>query len=205
MNFEDRKSDLLDVALRVFAERGVEATSMKALAAEAGVSSALFYHYFRSKEEILSLALGGKGLSAHIADILEGVRERPASEVLPQIAEALDRMMEERRHLVWLFLQESKTRECVRQRMDEERERSLGLVEDYLQGRVRAGELRPHDSRAVGNILLSTLFMHKLRPYQAGSLVPALTDVLLHGLESAPGTRDGAPPSRRAVAGDRPR
>lgn len=182
MTAEDRRSELLDVALRVFAERGVEETSMKTLAVEAGVSSALFYHYFRSKEEILSEALVGRGVSRHVAGLLAGVGDRPASEVLPHLAAGLDRVMHDRRHLVWLFLRESQTRECVRRRMDEEREKSLALLAGYLEGRVRAGDLRPHDSRAVGTLLLSTLFMQQLWPTVVPGLVPALTDVLLHGL-----------------------
>jgi TetR/AcrR family fatty acid metabolism transcriptional regulator len=49
----DRRTELLDAAVRVFAEKGFHATRVGDIAAEAGVAHGLLYHYFRSKEEVL--------------------------------------------------------------------------------------------------------------------------------------------------------
>jgi AcrR family transcriptional regulator len=53
-----RKSDatralILDTALRLFAERGYERTTMRAIAAEAGVSVGNAYYYYDSKEHLV--------------------------------------------------------------------------------------------------------------------------------------------------------
>jgi TetR/AcrR family transcriptional regulator, fatty acid metabolism regulator protein len=49
----DRRAELLDAAVRVFAEKGFHATRVGDIAAEAGVAHGLLYHYFRSKDEVL--------------------------------------------------------------------------------------------------------------------------------------------------------
>lgn len=44
---------ITDAALRLFLENGYEATTLDAVAAEAGIARRTFFHYFRSKEEII--------------------------------------------------------------------------------------------------------------------------------------------------------
>ena len=52
-----RRAELLDVALRLFAERGFEATTIADISAGAGTAHGLVYHYFRSKDELLLAVL----------------------------------------------------------------------------------------------------------------------------------------------------
>jgi AcrR family transcriptional regulator len=49
----DRRRELLDAAVRVFARRGFHASRVGDIAEEAGVAHGLLYHYFRSKDEVL--------------------------------------------------------------------------------------------------------------------------------------------------------
>src|SRR5437763_12913588 len=49
----DRRRELLDAAVRVFARKGYRAARVGDIAEEAGVAHGLLYHYFRSKDEVL--------------------------------------------------------------------------------------------------------------------------------------------------------
>jgi AcrR family transcriptional regulator len=49
----DRRGELLEAAVRVFAAKGFHASRVGDIANEAGVAHGLLYHYFRSKEEVL--------------------------------------------------------------------------------------------------------------------------------------------------------
>jgi TetR/AcrR family fatty acid metabolism transcriptional regulator len=49
----DRRAELLEAAVRVFAAKGFHASRVGDIAEEAGVAHGLLYHYFRSKEEVL--------------------------------------------------------------------------------------------------------------------------------------------------------
>lgn len=54
---EERPQELLEAALRVFAERGYRNTRLEEVAAAAGVTKGAVYHYFQNKEELLLRAL----------------------------------------------------------------------------------------------------------------------------------------------------
>jgi AcrR family transcriptional regulator len=50
---QDRRRQILDAAVRVFARQGFHACRVSDIADEAGVAYGLVYHYFASKDEIL--------------------------------------------------------------------------------------------------------------------------------------------------------
>jgi AcrR family transcriptional regulator len=50
----DKRRQILDAAIRVFARQGFHATRVSDIADEAGVAYGLVYHYFRSKDEVLN-------------------------------------------------------------------------------------------------------------------------------------------------------
>ena len=50
---EETRERILDAALRLFRERGFDETTMRDIAAQAGVATGAAYYYFRSKEEMV--------------------------------------------------------------------------------------------------------------------------------------------------------
>jgi AcrR family transcriptional regulator len=50
---EETRNRILDAALRLFRERGFDQTTMRDVAAEAGVATGAAYYYYRSKEELV--------------------------------------------------------------------------------------------------------------------------------------------------------
>ncbi len=53
----DRRQQIIAAALKTFADNGIRLTKIGMIAAEAGVSHGLVYHYFDSKEEVLHESL----------------------------------------------------------------------------------------------------------------------------------------------------
>lgn len=53
----DRRQQILDAALELFAEQGFEGATTTAIAARAGVTSGLLYFYFPGKEDLLAAAV----------------------------------------------------------------------------------------------------------------------------------------------------
>ena len=70
---EIRKQEILDVAMRVFAEKGYETTTMKDIAKEAGVVAGLCYHYFQNKHALYQEALTqyARACSKPFADVFK--------------------------------------------------------------------------------------------------------------------------------------
>lgn len=52
---------ITDAAIRLFGEQGYEATTLDAIAAAAGISRRTFFHYFKSKDDILLSMQQGMG------------------------------------------------------------------------------------------------------------------------------------------------
>ena len=51
----DPREQLLDIALRLFSERGIAATPMSAIARQAGISAAMMHYYFTNRDQLLDV------------------------------------------------------------------------------------------------------------------------------------------------------
>jgi len=52
---------IAEIGLKLFVERGYEATTLEVIAAAAGISARTFFHYFKTKDEVLQFWQGGGG------------------------------------------------------------------------------------------------------------------------------------------------
>ncbi len=74
---EEQKERILEAAKAIFAHKGFSDTKMTDIAAAAGVSYGLAYHYFKDKEEIFT-KLVEEALSSAIA-LMQYAREIPGT------------------------------------------------------------------------------------------------------------------------------
>jgi TetR/AcrR family transcriptional regulator, fatty acid metabolism regulator protein len=83
---EDKRRQLLDAAVRVFARKGFHASRVGDIAEEAGVAHGLLYHYFKSKDQVLEAVFheNWSVLLARIASVEE--TDEPAADQLRHIA-----------------------------------------------------------------------------------------------------------------------
>ena len=73
-----RREQLLDVALDLFATQGFDATSTQQIAKAAGVAQGLVFHYFGSKEGLLSAVLSTRhAFASGMADMLTEAETSP--------------------------------------------------------------------------------------------------------------------------------
>lgn len=70
-----RKAELLDAAWVLFGQNGYDATTVNAIIERAGVSKGTFYHYFKSKEDLLD-AIACKIVEISMAEIEKGLNGR---------------------------------------------------------------------------------------------------------------------------------
>lgn len=75
---DDKRRRILDAALRVFAARGYDGTSVPDVAAAADVATGTLYHYFRDKEAIVNEVYRDAKLRLRAA-LLDGLPELDAS------------------------------------------------------------------------------------------------------------------------------
>ncbi|MDQ3589338.1 MAG: TetR/AcrR family transcriptional regulator [Chloroflexota bacterium] len=182
---EERRNQLVDAALRLFAEKGFEKTTIKDLSEAVGVAQGLIYHYFDSKEELLFAAVDRHGFLPELRRVLAASYERPAEEVLPEIAGDFYALLEEKRDLVRVFFRESQTNPEVGKRLVDIIREGVGLLARYLAARIAVGELRPHDPEVTARTLLYTVQMlHITGRTPADDFVPKMVENLLYGIKA---------------------
>jgi len=177
-----RRAELLDVALRLFAERGFEATTIADISEAAGTAHGLVYHYFRSKDELLLAVLERNSFLPALRQLLAVVPDQPAIEVLPRIATGFSAMIAERADFMSLVLRESQTNPSVATAMGQLIGEGLDLLTSYLVGRIEAGELRPHDPSVTARALFQAIVAGHLNRLPAPGFEAGLVDLILHGV-----------------------
>ena len=102
---EERRTGILDAALAVFSESGYHSASIDDIAREAGVSKALIYEHFASKQELYAdlIARNARELTQRIGAGLVGVELESGSSRLAVGLDAFFAFVEERRD-AWRML-----------------------------------------------------------------------------------------------------
>lgn len=181
---QERRKQLIDIALKLFAEKGVERTSIKDIASEAGVAQGLLYHYFSSKDELFYDIIGQYNPFPELAAILAGAEERPAREVLMQIATRAYALIAERKSIAALILREVVIRPELQKGIRIVQSVAISFLTRYLSARIAAGELRPHDPEVTARMLAGSILALHLTAAPAEAYLPEVVDTLLRGIEA---------------------
>lgn len=157
-----RRSHLLSAALRLFSEKGFENSSIKDLAEEVGVAPGLVYHYFETKHQLLIAVVEEHGFFTECARLIDSFSHLPARQGLKKIANAYFRILGEKEQLVRIFCREAMTDETLKAYWVRLINETVSQLSRYLDSRVEAGELRPHNSEAAARLLLHPIAMLRL-------------------------------------------
>lgn len=141
---EARRRQILDVALRLFAEQGFAGTSTRQIAAVAGITEGLIFHYYSTKADILRAITGQKNtIMIGMRELFRTARGQPAQQVLQGLVVGWVGMIREQSQLVTMLITEAQTNVEVARELQELMEGTIGAMAGYLESRVDAGELRP--------------------------------------------------------------
>lgn len=103
-----QRQHILDTALTLMAQRGVDGTSMRDLASAAGLNVASLYHYFPSKRDLLVAVLEERGLLGDLTDGgPEDLGSRDADDVLSGLLNIMLASMLEIEEFIRLMLGEA--------------------------------------------------------------------------------------------------
>lgn len=152
---QETRTKLIETALDLFSRQGVDNTSIKDIARNAGVAQGLLYHYFASKDDLLWGVLETHIFMPHLEPGRFLDKAHSAEEVLLSIALQFNAFLEVRQPLMRLVLRELQTNLRVRELWEDGIQRGVvSTLENFLRERVAAGELRPHSVEASAHLLL---------------------------------------------------
>ncbi|MET9325655.1 TetR/AcrR family transcriptional regulator [Tsukamurella sp. NPDC003166] len=144
---------LLAVAVRVFNERGYDATSMDVLAKNLGLTKSSIYHHVSGKEELLDLALG-RALSGLFAVTTEerAITGRSVDRLEYVLRRSVEVLVAELPY-VTLLLRVRGNSEVERRALARRREFDA-VIADLVAGAVVEGDVRADADPAVTSRLL---------------------------------------------------
>jgi len=154
---QETKLRLVDTALELFARQGYEATSVKEIAQAAGVAQGLLYTHFASKEDLFWGILERYSFAPHLREMMAEAEHRPAAEVLREAGERFHAFLSARQPLMRLIIGEAQSNPKVAAVFARYLQEEAGAFHRYLQARIAAGELRPHDTQVTLRMLITPI------------------------------------------------
>jgi AcrR family transcriptional regulator len=154
---EEKRKQILDAAVRVFARGGYHGSRVGDIAEEAGVAHGLLYHYFSSKEQVLQTIF-----RENWGELLERFRavetaDEPAAEKLGGIAKILLRTWRNDPDLVTVMVREVARSAQLQGQVDEVRE-AFAIVQRVIeQGQADGSFRRDIDARLASWVVYGGL------------------------------------------------
>lgn len=161
-----QREAFVDAAIRLFEERGIDATSIDDIAEAADVSRATVFNYFPYKEAIL-VEIGAR-LVADIAEQASAHRRRSARQTLYDLADGIAQVAERHPGVVPYIAREMTHPDPTRRRYAAERMQYPMLYQAVLDGLEEAGQLRGPSPK--------TSYARQLVDLATGALVRAGND-----------------------------
>ena len=168
---EERRAQIIESAIQVFARQGFASTRMDDVAAESGLSKGLLYWYFKSKEDII-IAIADLLFSAEFHKMqslsVEGQTARACLESFLEIFIADLQGMLKVAPVIYEFYALAFRNATVRRVMQEYLGRFVAILEPIVQHGMEGGEFTPGNSRqvtvAIGAALEGTLLLWAYAP-----------------------------------------
>jgi TetR/AcrR family transcriptional regulator len=200
MSGEDRRKQLIEVAIDLFSKKGFGGTTTREIAAAAGVTEAIIFRHFATKQDLYSAILDYKGSSTGvdqwIADA-EGFMARNDDEGLFRliVGKVIDANRTESRFERLMIHAALEGHELAVMHHNQMTEAIGDRMTEYVHSRQKAGALRECDPLTILFAVVGVghfYAMHKYM-YQLGG-APAVSDeqmiesfvrILMHGLRGS--------------------
>lgn len=202
MSDNERRQQILEAAMAVFAEQGYDRASINKIAKAAGVKSpALIYWYFKDKAELFSTVITEmsplRELPVNDPEVAAQIMDLPPHEVLPTIAGRISGFEEDPQMaaMMRLYMGEAMRSPEAAEAVSRFQKAMVSFLEQYLARQVELGRLRPHDTASSARMLIGTMVIYLLGRQVFTEMAPGfppreayiagVMDVLLHGLEQS--------------------
>jgi len=194
---EERPNELLEAALRIFADRGYASTRLEDIAATVGVTKGTIYHYFATKEELLLRAIDHyhEQVFAPIQQVVGKRRGTVSATIRLFLRRAFGQLGPERLSVLTLLIQGVANEVPHAYARWLETGPALGweMLAELIEEGKATGEFRPDaDSEVIARTILSGLILQfswqrfsERAPRVAvdpDRLIDSTAEFLLHGL-----------------------
>jgi len=191
---EDRREQIIDAALRVFAQKGYSNATNKDIAREAGITPGLIYYYFESKEALLYAILEARSPLKLMASFPPQALELPPEQFFPMLMRQVLAIVEgeDMIGLLRVMIPELLHNPAMFALPISLFPRLFGFLGSYVEAKIASGEIRPLDVSLTVQTLVGSLMGFVLRrqllrdplalQYTHEQIVQAIADPFLKGI-----------------------
>lgn len=191
---EDRREQIIDAAMRVFAQKGYSNATNKDIAREAGITPGLIYYYFESKEALLYAILEARSPLKLIASFPPQALELPPEQFFPLLLRQVLDIVEGKDMVgvLRVMISEVLHNPALFALPVSLFPRIFDFLGSYVEAKIASGEIRPIDSSlavqtlvgcAMGYVIRRQLLRDPLAlQYTHEQIVQAITDPFLKGI-----------------------
>ncbi|MGB8509345.1 MAG: TetR/AcrR family transcriptional regulator [Pyrinomonadaceae bacterium] len=224
----ERRQQIVEIAMRLFSARGFRGTTTKEIAQAAGVSEAIIFRHFATKDELYSAIIdhkacigtftvpGGPAVEAIQCSVADAIKKKDDRAVFEGVALEMMRHHEQDPQFLRLLLYSALEGHQLAQMFWDRNVRVMyEFLGNYVRERQRDGAFRKLDPRVAVRAFTSVVIHHSLNnilwdkdktrrilDIPNEDAARAFTDILLNGIaterESPP---KSARPSRNGVRG----
>jgi AcrR family transcriptional regulator len=164
---EERRLQILRVAVRLFSQRGFRGTTTKEIAQAAGVSEAMVFRHFATKEELYTAILDHKACADGIEDpcelVADAVRQKDDRAVFETLAlSALEHHEHDHEFLRLLLHSALEGHELAQMFWDRNVLQIYEFLGNYIAERQRDGAFRLVEPKVVVRAFIGMLIHHSL-------------------------------------------
>lgn len=177
----NRRQSILEAALRVFSVHGFHKASIKLIAKEANIkSSALIYHYFADKKDVLTAIIHelspAKDLPLLNDEQMSQLMDLPLEQVLPLLLERIIAMQDDPtiEQLLRIYFSEAVRTPEVADAVGDLQMLGLGLLTKYLNRQIELGRLRSHNVQVTARAIVGTILVY----FMTGKVFQRLSESL---------------------------
>jgi AcrR family transcriptional regulator len=155
-----RRNQIIDTALKLFAEKGFGNTTIKDISEAAGTSLGLMYHYFTGKDELLVAIFERHSFLEPLRKMLTINRNKPVREVLYSLTCNFYDLLTSKKELVNIVFNEMRINSSFNMTWAIIPGEGIKLISDFLSANIASGNLKPHNTEVAARSMMYTVIMH---------------------------------------------
>jgi AcrR family transcriptional regulator len=193
---EDRREQILEAAMHVFAQKGYARATMKDIALAVGVTSGLIYHYFENKEALLKAIIEARSPVQDVRTLPLQLRTLPLEAMLQTLVERMLGIAEDERfvQLIRVFLPEVIQNSAIAPLGLATFQEEVLFLKDELAEHMQSGELRQADPALLAQVIMGSVMGFVLRrqilrdglalQYTQEQIAESIVSMAVHGMRT---------------------
>lgn len=192
---EDRREQILDAAIRVFARKGFSRATNKDIAREANITAGLIYHYFDSKEALLQKIIEERSPLSLVRALPADMLQLPPAQFLHSLVTQVITFVEREQfvQIIHIVVPEMMHNPTIVPLAPQVLQQAIGFLAAFLERKMEQGELRRTDSSLAAQALVGSVIGFVLRrqilhdslvlQYSQEELAAFIVETFLRGLD----------------------